>query len=311
MNQNNSELAQFINLKNQFINQAGGLQIDEFGFTTADKPDVLILGLTHGNEVIGLQVINLFLEKILDLKHNFTGFSFAILLNNLKAFHANQRFMDKDLNRCFMAKTSPAETTKNPNYELDRALQIESLIKKLKPRFIIDLHQISQPTLSPFFMVPEDSSLIHAAYEICANWPIIAFSTEGFSNEGKTLTEFARHEKIPALVIEISQNGYNYEIASSISENLMKLKVDSILNFKPSQKLEYYMITETLINHDLDLELNPGFCNLQPVKENELLGQSPNGQKLLCPKTGVFIFPKYGRQTSVPHELGFIATVKV
>lgn len=305
MTQHEAELEKFQTLHNRFRNQPGYQSLDKYGFTTAKKPDILFTGLTHGNEVIGLQVINLFLEKALKSDHT-APYTFAILLNNIDAYNKNVRFVDKDLNRSF--KSSPIKPASEKGSEHYRALEIEEIVKKLQPRFILDLHQTTEQTLSPFFMLPEDRTLILAAATINREWPIITFDGAGFSKDGKTLMEFAWSEKIPTLVIEISQNGFNLELAKSIMNQLFFLNAESIIQPTNKANVDYYKISHQLTKYSVGVELIPGFKNLQAIKANDVLGVAPNGSNYLCPADGLFIFPKYGRQAEVSHELGLIAT---
>jgi hypothetical protein len=313
-------LQKFTSLKNQFTSVGHNYRsIDEYGFTTSTEPDLLITGLTHGNETIGLQVINLFLEKILkENKH--PSYSFAVLLNNVKAFEKNVRFIDKDLNRSFHASEAlpknletnkPAKViTANKGYEYHRALEIERIILDLKPKFIIDLHQTVEPTLSPFFVLPEDFSLILSAHAMNANWPIVAFDSAGFSKDGRTLMEFSLSQKIPSFVIEISQNGYDQSLALEMCDRLFYLNVDGMTASKHQFDIEYNKITHSLTKDLIGVELIPGFSNLQKVVEGELLGFSTSGDEYFAPASGLMIFPKYGRLAENSQELGLIATPK-
>lgn len=304
MTQHQAELQKFLTLQEKFLVTAGFQSIDKYGFTQNQNPDILITALTHGNEVIGLQIVNLFLELILaGRKPNFT---FAIQLNNIEAYLKDQRFVDKDLNRSFKSQ-KPSETDKNQEYH--RAQEIEAIVQKLKPRFVLDLHQTTEPTLSPFFMLPETEELILAANTISTDWPIITFDANGFSKDGKTLMEYAWSEKIPSLVIEVSQNGFNTELATMVCNKIFNLDPQTIIKPAKKSNISYFKITHQITKQALGSHLIPGFKNLQPIKQNEFIGEMPNKEKYLCPVDGLFIFPKYGRQAEVSSELGLIATI--
>ena len=305
MTQHEAELEKFKTLHNRFRVQPGYRSIDHHGFTMSENPDILFTALVHGNEVIGLQVLNLFLEKTLKSNHK-APYTFAVLLCNVPAYEKNQRFINKDLNRSFQAPIDVPKIEKGHEYY--RAMEVETAIKKLQPRFIIDLHQTTEPTLSPFFMLPEEESLVLSAVVINNEWPIIIFDSSGFSKDGKTLMEFARGEKIPALVIEISQNGFDLNLAKSICEQLFYLNAELIIAPPKKDDVSYFKITQHLTKFITGSELMPGFQNLQQIKENDILGITPAGNEYFCPADGLFIFPKYGRQAEVSTELGLIAT---
>ncbi|AZZ36818.1 hypothetical protein CIK05_08455 [Bdellovibrio sp. qaytius] len=304
------ELTKFQTLHNQFKILQGYAQVDTYGFTTSPTPDILFTAITHGNEVIGLQSINLFLEKV--IKSNISApFTFAVMLNNIKAYEKNVRFIDKDLNRSFHVSQKPTgiinvEITKT--YEYARAREIEIVIRKLKPKLIIDLHQTSAPTTSPFFVAPEDGRLISMAHALNPDWPIICFDARGFSRDGHTLSEFARNEKIPVLVIEISQNGFDQSLARLMCEKLFYINFEKLTTLQPKPQTVYYKITKQLTKQTQDVELLPGLENLQPVSDGEILGYTANGTELKSPANGLLIFPKYGKSAETSHELGLIAT---
>lgn len=310
MSLHHDELTKFQTLHNQFRILQGYSQIDTFGFTTSPTPDILFTALTHGNEVIGLQTVNLFLEKV--IKSNISApFTFAILLNNLRAYEKNERFVDRDLNRSFNAGDKAKgviniEITKT--YEYSRAREIEAAILKLRPKLVIDLHQTSAATLSPFVVAPEDGYMISMANVLSTDWPIICFDNRGFSRDGHTLSEFTRHEKISTLVIEISQNGFDQSLAREMSEKLFYLNFANLIAPKPSTETPYYKISHQLTKQSQGVELLPGLANLQPVSDGEILGYTPNGEELKAPASGLLIFPKYGKSAESSHELGLIAT---
>lgn len=315
-----SELTKFKTLENQLKSIEGFALTDPYGFTIAQQPDILFTGLTHGNEVIGLQVINMFLEKVIRANKK-APYTFAVLLNNLKAYEMNERFVNKDLNRSFHLKGKASNVINKEvvnTYEYGRVREIESVVRKLRPRLIVDLHQTTEPTLSPFFILPEDSKLISMARTINTDWPIVCFDTKGFSRDGHTLSEFARSEQIPAIVIEISQNGFDQHLANQISEQLFYLSTEALFSdafvqeqqHKAETKTEYFKITHNLLKSQNSIELIPGFSNLQPVAEGEILGYTLNGMTYNCPAQGLFIFPKYGKLAETSRELGLIATRK-
>jgi len=313
MSQITQELEKFHALHNQFKILQGYSQIDAYGFTTAPTPDILFTAITHGNEVIGLQSVNLFLEKV--VKSSLSApFTFAIILNNIQAYEKNERFIDKDLNRSFHITDKPSgiiNIAQTNTYEYGRARQIETAIRKLKPKLIIDLHQTSAPTLSPFFVAPEDGQLISMAHTLIPDWPIVCFDSKGFSRDGHTLSEFTRSERMPVLVIEISQNGFDQSLARIMCEKMFYINFEKLIQPKPSKETVYYQITHQLTKQTQGVELLPGLANLQPVSDGDVLGYTPNGEELKSPTQGLLIFPKYGKSAETSHELGLIATRRI
>jgi succinylglutamate desuccinylase len=100
---------------------------------------VAIAGGTHGNELTGIYLVKKF-QRFPHLLHR-KSFTCITLLANPKAVEANQRYIDRDLNRCFANEdlANPSLTS----YEDRRAKEIAVQLgpkKQPKVDFIIDLH---------------------------------------------------------------------------------------------------------------------------------------------------------------------------
>jgi N-acyl-aromatic-L-amino acid amidohydrolase len=100
---------------------------------------VLIVGGTHGNELIGAYLV----QKIELSPHLFSQYSFQVqtLLANPRAFAKGVRYIDQDLNRSFDRQSLQHST--QPNYETERAKEISQNFEANFDRattFIIDLH---------------------------------------------------------------------------------------------------------------------------------------------------------------------------
>ncbi|MDI9639731.1 aspartoacylase [Geitlerinema splendidum] len=100
---------------------------------------VALVGGTHGNELTGVYLI----EKFQRFPHLIERSSFATLtlLANPKAFEAGRRYMEKDLNRCFLS--AELQDPANGTYE---ELRAKAIARQLGPKgnaqvdMIIDLH---------------------------------------------------------------------------------------------------------------------------------------------------------------------------
>lgn len=100
---------------------------------------VLIVGGTHGNEFTGAYLIKKF-EQFPELIHR-SSFETLTLLANPQAFTAARRYINKDLNRCFLRQN--LEDAKLSSYEDLRAKEINHLFGqngKTPVDFILDLH---------------------------------------------------------------------------------------------------------------------------------------------------------------------------
>ncbi|MDD3486756.1 MAG: succinylglutamate desuccinylase/aspartoacylase family protein [Candidatus Moranbacteria bacterium] len=99
---------------------------------------ILLIAATHGNERIGIEVINRLAKQKLDVFFDF-------LVANPKALEKNVRFVDIDLNRSYPGKQ------KSKKYEERLAAKNIKLAKKYK--YVIDLHEASSGT-EDFIIIP-------------------------------------------------------------------------------------------------------------------------------------------------------------
>lgn len=309
----NRELNQFKEYKEYFLKRAEidtsfkCSQIDTFGFilnaeNEMGKPqiDLFIVGLTHGNEVIGIEIINKILAAI---KHNNTKPKIGFLLNNTKAYLQGHRYLEYDLNRSFLSE-------RKDTLEHLRADEIENIINNLNIKLLIDLHQCVEPTETSFSVIPEDDELIEISHKIAPEYAITTFSEAGFSNKGRTLVEYAKTLKIPALVYELGQKGFNKALSDEFSRILLGLNVDEILSNGNSKEIIYYHITGIIPNTQ-DFRLIPGLVSFQMLKVDEILAKNPDNLEYKCPRNSVLIFPRYINIDKTDAELAYLAERKI
>lgn len=102
-------------------------------------PCLVIIGGLHGNEPVGVMIINE-LKKI--LKNTKINGEIYLILGNPQAYKLNKRFIDCDLNRIFHLNFS-----KPLNIEKKRALEIAPILKKAD--YLLDIHSTQKPSI-PF-----------------------------------------------------------------------------------------------------------------------------------------------------------------
>ena len=115
------------------------LTLGEIDFIVKPIRRVAIVGGTHGNEFTGAYLIKKF-ERFPDLVKR-PSFELFTLLGNPKAFKAAKRYIDEDLNRCFLQ-----HELQDPSRSSYEAVQAKSLNQILGPKgnaqmdFLLDLH---------------------------------------------------------------------------------------------------------------------------------------------------------------------------
>lgn len=308
-----AELETFLAFKEQLRSSPGFQETETYGFllkgSNGDRCDLLLTALTHGNEVIGLEILNLFLQKAV-LHNTFSKFNIAFQLNNLEAYCHHRRLLESDLNRSFLSierKTS----------EQKRALELEHLITRLRPALILDLHQTSEAAAGPFALVAEDPQMIRLAQNLTPEFPVITFPNEGFSSEGRTLTEFAREQRIPALVYEIGEKGFDADLAARFCDILLNLRPRELLeNMKNTpetpQNTGYFHVRHRIPNAQ-GLKLVSGLRNLGPVRKGQILatGNEDNPEQIYeCPEDSLVIFPRYRNIRAEEPDLALLAVKK-
>jgi aspartoacylase len=102
------------------------------------KPEVVLFGGTHGNELTGIQLI----QHWQDARSRVTRahFETKILLSNPAAAKVCRRYVDHDLNRCFLPADLSGQTK---GYEFDRAREIVKELggsRDIEGKILIDLH---------------------------------------------------------------------------------------------------------------------------------------------------------------------------
>lgn len=101
---------------------------------------LLIIAATHGNEKIGVEIIN-------ELKKRNLNKFFDFLIANPEAERKNVRFLDADLNRSYPGKEN------SKFYEERKAFKNLEIAKKYK--FIIDIHEASEGK-DDFIIIPRE-----------------------------------------------------------------------------------------------------------------------------------------------------------
>lgn len=92
------------------------------------KKRILIIGATHGNELLGVKLYQRILRKRLPLIENID-----FLVGNPRAYAAKKRYLESDLNRSY-GKVQPV------TYEEQRATEIAAYVKQTKPDIVLDMH---------------------------------------------------------------------------------------------------------------------------------------------------------------------------
>jgi succinylglutamate desuccinylase len=248
--------------------------------------DAAIMGITHGTEIAGLKVINLLAERLLAQplpSHR----RVALILGNVKAARAGQRFLESDLNRSFAAKDSQT-------HETIRARALEPLLAKTK--FLLDLHQTSQPAQLPFFIFPYQRKALSIASMIDREIPIVTHWGESFSKDGMCTDEFVVQHGGTGLTIELGQNSASpFSVGAGYMAALRFIDITSSgAQDDPCESRLYTWDEVVEVPQEGDAELVPGLSNFLEVKAGTKIAQI-NGRDKILAKDGIILFPYYHR----------------
>lgn len=269
-----------------------------------------LMGLTHGNEVAGVSVLNGILAHVLAGTLTLTR-PLLLILGNPWAARENKRFLDRDLNRSFRA-------ARRDSREARRASELEPLLAATS--FLVDFHQVTRPCDRSFFIFP----FRRASYEFAkaiAPWQTIVTHWKGsFSAEGMCTDEFVNDAGGVGISLELGQNGFDqYQIAVGIQCALWALHAiaDSSGNAEPAtrwrlngtERADLFTWAGVMPWPDAGIvTLVPGLDNFSRVEQGQRVGDV-DGLPLVCPFAGQVLFAKYlspdqqRQQPSRPTEL--------
>ncbi len=266
----NTELKKFDSL----IDQSHIQKVANDCWIIGKNPKHLLSIMIHGNETLGLHLINYLLEQP-------SQKPFGLILGNREATLINKRFVERDLNRSFLEKN-------NEKFEENRAKEIETFASTFQ--YVLDIHQTSHDSEREFFLCRNHKESLQMA-EIFPSSPLVFLREPKMSSEGEGFGSFALKNSLPFLTVELGKMGFNqdyFDKGLEIIHNFLDFEgeVQSI-NLERS----CYLFSKKVIKQSEDDLLVSGLTNLQPVSKGKNLLKN---REFLCPIEGYTLFPKYG-----------------
>lgn len=297
MNRILNEINSFLQSKESLVQRGFSIKsIDEYGFviqgnTQSERIDLLITGLVHGNEVIGVEIMNRIVNHfILDQK---IKINLGLLLCNIEAAKKDTRFIESDLNRSF----SVAKVT---TLEHRRAVEIAKIVDQTD--FVFDLHQTVEPSLTPFFVIEHNHELIQIANQLLPQFPVVTFGAGGFSKTGKTMLEYSSSRQIKAMVLECGQKGFSQDLSTKVANACLDLitNLKNTVIEKPKEISVLHLVGS--ITNMGNTHLVPGLVSYLPIKQGQVLAHE-GSIEIKAPFDGRLVFPSYGEKARTNHEL--------
>ena len=247
--------------------------------------------LIHGNEIGAMPAFRDFIEVIKknpgSLKHNV-----LLVLGNIPAAKAGRRFIDRDLNRSFGIQDTSS-------WETRRAKELQGILKKCT--FLVDFHQTIEATQTPFFIFSYSRERINFANGLNHQFPIVTYLGD-FSRDGLPLDDYAQTLGVIGVTLELGQIGgdaLQRQLALQIM--LRTLALDPFA--KSSERNLLYTWADILKKENFPgAQLRKGLVNFQDIAAGEILGHYNMG-KIIAPKSGYVLFPKYAQHLQNSSEL--------
>ena len=271
------------------------------GLAPRDKSlGLTLMGLTHGNEVAGLAVLNDLLG-FLAASPALLNFPMGFVLGNPQAARANRRFVECDLNRSFARSSATL-------LEERRARSLETVLAQ--SAFFIDFHQTTEPCETAFFIFPYTEHTYRFARASEARLPIITHWGDPFSAEGRCTDEYTLSKGGTGITIELGQNGFGaYHVAAGFKAAIQAIGVVAGIlagtAVPESEGIpELYTWAKIYPWPEGEVQLVEGWYNFKKVSKGDQLGVI-NGREFRSEFDGRVLFPKYlrGPEATKPTEL--------
>lgn len=271
--------------------------------TSGNRIRVGFLALIHGNEVVGLPVLNSILRDLADGRIQ-TPHEVYFGLGNVPAALANQRFIEKDLNRCF-------GRTEQTTAEDRRAREIEATLLD-RVDYLIDLHQTVHAVLSPFFIFQYSSAACfsHLSLMNPGLTTILQFIAIGDSQNLST-DEYLRSRGRFGVALELGQKGYTDEMfllgrsvcVDFLSRLSFKRRFDSPVQsvLSPAQ-FRFFEITGVFRSKCNGSELYPHWQNFTRFESGQALGET-EGEPFHAEESGFVLFPRLHQKVPADQAL--------
>jgi succinylglutamate desuccinylase len=252
-------------------------------------PKIAILGGVHGNELAGV----ILLQELFRNPPVLLSGELHLVLCNPKAVKNGQRFIDEDLNRCFLANKN-----KTKSYEEILCEEIKQVLDLCD--IAIDFHCSNSVKSIPFVIRERNSDFI--SKYLIPEKEILGFTknepggTDAYMNEnGKIgICIECGYSNNPNTVIDARNNFWNIlasqgMIDKQFSEYKEKITYQIVDRFVP--KLEFIQ--------------KKNMADFTAVKKGEILGFE-NKEPVLAAETGEIIFLKNVGKTSRSTKRAFI-----
>lgn len=296
-----------------------------------DGPCVVVIGGTHGDELVGVEVVRSLL-RIFDIEGRASGEypssdicgNVFFLFGNPEAIALRQRSASggKDLNRFFHQDTLNQPARDSDSCDLTRARQLAPILAKAD--FVFDLHGTSNES-PPFVCFGQDSDrhrrlyrLLPVEYVLTDPSNILA-TDEGMLRRGTTDSYVEEHGGV-ALCYETGKED-DVSISDIVLRDVLRLlkEVGTIAPESANLRLQetgvFYSVSKQVfaLAHSVqatssDFTYAPGMnVGWQEVKKHQLVGTYADGTEECISEDGMLVFPKSADKIRAGKNLYYLA----
>lgn len=283
-------------------------------------PLFIVFGGIHGNEIAGIQAIQIILrmlevEPLTNPDFKYKG-RFVGMAGNLAALKENKRYINQDMNRMWddenVTRILSTDLDRLENEEREIALLMRTIKKEIddyKPDkvYFLDIHTTT--AYGGIFTLPSESEeSLYIAKQMHA--PVILGFLKNIS--GTTLHYFNTENMGIDTTIVTFEGGQHYEVLSiyrSVSaianymrsiHSVRKRDVESHHDDLLKQYAEGLpQIAELIYKHPIEVsdsfKMEEGFHNFEHIEKGELLARDKNGE-IHSPYDGMILMPLYQEQ---------------
>lgn len=233
---------------------------------------------THGNEKAGVLAVERILKDI-KIKKGVVYFVFA----NPRVIEENKRFIEKNLNRCFL------DGQRGNCYEEERARELMEILNDVDA--LLDVHASNNPETTPFVITDNGSDIArHFDFEIVATGfdAIEPGATDGYMKSNNKI----------GICIECGYSGKSEENADVAYNSIMQFlqyfdSVDSMvpMSDRKQKKLHVDGVQKVTSDH---FDLTQTFADFQTIEKGTVIAKDEE-KEYIADKERVILFGTRGK----------------
>lgn len=251
-------------------------------------PQTVILGSSHGNERIGAAIIK---RLALTLHAKDLKGTLHLILGNPKAYQANKRFIDTDLNRLFGENFSLLKNGAG-NYEEKRAMEIAPFLAQAD--YLLDIHSTIKPSV-PFVYTEITKEHLKLAH---------LFDTKFIVSAS---LDFQPRELVSSADNFVDQHGgigLTYESGWHKDASVFKMVLEKTKQYLHEIGMieygaynnkknipQHLVIYSKITVQTADFKFKKDYMNFDSVKKGQTLAKNAK-ESLKAPENSFIIFPK-------------------